>query len=244
MRRKTFLQSVFLFAVFLSMASAEPARIHVFVALADNDAQGIAKVPAKIGNGDDPKNNLYWGCSEALPPVLRASRDWKHVSTGPGPKPTVLERAIFLHRAGKFEIVADAYRGTAISECIVDYFHALSSDTPIEALPAVVFMGHNGLMDESLPDEAAAKRGPGRRAAAVCCISKRYFAPHLEKVNATPALLTTQLMYPGGFLLREFADALVAGDSPERLRQRVAAAYARNQKISVKAAAGVFSTGD
>jgi hypothetical protein len=33
-------------------------------------------------------------------------------------------------------------------------------------------------------------------------------------------------MDPGGFLLREFADA---GDSPERIRQRVAAAYARNQ---------------
>ena len=225
------------------VASAAPARIHVFVALADNESQGIAKVPAKIGDGNDPQNNLYWGCSDALPPVLRASRDWKHVSTGPGPKPNILERSTFLHRTGKFEIVADAYRGTAIAECLADYFQALGSEQSIEELPVVAFIGHNGLMDAPLPDAATAKRGPGRTAVALCCISNRYFTPHFESVNAKPALLTTQLMYPGGFLLREFAGAWIAGDAPERMRQRVAAAYARNQKISVKAAAGVFSTG-
>ncbi|HST23582.1 MAG TPA: hypothetical protein VLR90_20895, partial [Blastocatellia bacterium] len=34
--------------------------IHVLVALCDNEHQGIVPVPAKIGNGDDPQNNLYW----------------------------------------------------------------------------------------------------------------------------------------------------------------------------------------
>src|SRR5687767_6558402 len=87
---------VVLFICVACAASAETARIHVFVALADNASQGIAKVPAKIGNGDDPKNNLYWGCSDALPVILRASRNWKHVSTGPGAKASVLERAVFL----------------------------------------------------------------------------------------------------------------------------------------------------
>ncbi len=36
--------------------------IHVFVALCDNKYQGIVSVPASIGNGQDPKTNLYWGC--------------------------------------------------------------------------------------------------------------------------------------------------------------------------------------
>lgn len=40
-------------------AFAETRRVHVFVALADNEHQGIAKVPVKIGNGDDAANNLY-----------------------------------------------------------------------------------------------------------------------------------------------------------------------------------------
>jgi hypothetical protein len=42
-------------------AFAEPATIRVFVALADNAAQGILPVPAAIGNGDDAQRNLYWG---------------------------------------------------------------------------------------------------------------------------------------------------------------------------------------
>jgi hypothetical protein len=35
--------------------------VHVFVALADHQYQGIIPVPARLGNGDDPDHNLYWG---------------------------------------------------------------------------------------------------------------------------------------------------------------------------------------
>jgi hypothetical protein len=34
--------------------------VHVFVALADNQHQGIIPVPAVLGNGVDPVRNLYW----------------------------------------------------------------------------------------------------------------------------------------------------------------------------------------
>ena len=37
-----------------------PGRVvHVIVALCDNRYQGIVPVPERIGNGDDPRNNLY-----------------------------------------------------------------------------------------------------------------------------------------------------------------------------------------
>ena len=62
-----------LFLFTAALLGAEPARIHVFVALADNRSQGIAPVPARIGDGDRPEENLYWGCSEALKPVFKAS---------------------------------------------------------------------------------------------------------------------------------------------------------------------------
>jgi YD repeat-containing protein len=61
-----------------------------------------------------------------------------------------------------------------------------------------------------------------------------------EVLNGTT---TTQFMYPGGFLLRAALDGWIAGDPPEKVRQRAAAAYAKNQKISVKAAAGIFTAG-
>ena len=52
-----------IFSLLLSLQigyiNAETKIIHVFVALCDNDSQGIVPVPKKIGNGNDPDNNLY-----------------------------------------------------------------------------------------------------------------------------------------------------------------------------------------
>jgi hypothetical protein len=36
-------------------------QVRVYVALCDNESQGIVPVPAKIGNCNDPDQNLYWG---------------------------------------------------------------------------------------------------------------------------------------------------------------------------------------
>src|SRR5215510_12584294 len=51
--------------------------IHVYVALCDNKYQGIVPVPAKIGNGQDPDNNLYWGCAFGVRTFFKKSSDWK-----------------------------------------------------------------------------------------------------------------------------------------------------------------------
>lgn len=222
-------------------AAAEPIRLQVFIALADNKSQGILPVPAAIGDGDDAAKNLYWGCSEALKPVLKASGIWKLERSEANPRPDIIERAIFTHKSGKWQIVADVYRGSAIRQCTVDFFAALASEEPRESLPLVAYIGHDGLMDFALPEAATSRRGPGREAIVLCCKSRDFFAPHLEKVGAKPLLTTTQLMYPGGFILSAALDGWIAGETPEQIRQRAAAAYARNQKISVKAAAGVFS---
>ncbi len=228
----------------LALISIEPihaAEIRVFVALADNKSQGIIPVPAKIGNGDDAARNLYWGCDEALPVILRKSADWKLTSREPGTKETILERVIFTHRTGAWRIVADAYRGSAIKECIVDFFKTLGSDESPESLPLVAYIGHNGLMDFTLPEEAVARRGPGRDAIVLCCVSESYFAEPLRKTGARPVLTTTELMYPGGFILRDALAGWIRKEPPDQLRHRAAAAYARNQGISVKAARGVFA---
>ena len=232
---------LFLIALTAS-AIAGPPRVHVFVALADNRTQGILPVPARIGDGDNAATNLYWGCSEALKPVLKTGGEWKLVSAVPGPTAAVIERATFEHRSGRWTLVADAYRGSEIRTCITDFFLALSSETPAAELPLVAYIGHNGLMDFTLPPEAVAKRGPGRQAVVLCCKSAAFFAPHLADVNARPLVLTTQLMYPGGFILRSVLDGWMRGESPSSLCDRAAASYARNQKISVKAARGVFTS--
>lgn len=230
-----------LFTFWAAAAVAEPVEIHVFVALADNATQGIVPVPAKIGDGNDAARNLYWGCDEALPPVFRASAEWKLTAREPGPKPAILERLRFAHKSGRWKLVADGYRGRAIRECTVDFFQALASEEPVERQPLVAYLGHDGLMDFPLPAEAIPQRGPGRQAIVLCCVSERYFGAHLAEAGARPLLTTTQLMYPGGFILRDALAGWTRGETPAQIRQRAAAAYARNQGISVKAAAGVFS---
>src|SRR5688500_17366703 len=54
--------------------------VHVFVALCDNEHQGIAPVPAKLGDGRDPANNLYWGAMYGVKTFFRRSPDWKTVA--------------------------------------------------------------------------------------------------------------------------------------------------------------------
>ncbi|WP_157135121.1 hypothetical protein [Leptonema illini] len=51
-----------LFGMFLlTMPLQAEKRIIVFVALADNDWQGIVLVSPQLGDGDNPESNLYWG---------------------------------------------------------------------------------------------------------------------------------------------------------------------------------------
>ena len=72
-----------------SAASAQdsaPRTVHVFVALADNQSQGIIPVPAKLGNGEDPEHNLYWGSAYGVRTFFARSEDFKKSSPEPFPK--------------------------------------------------------------------------------------------------------------------------------------------------------------
>jgi hypothetical protein len=60
-------------------------------------------------------------------------------------------------------------------------------------------------------------------------------------MGATPVLLTEQFMYPGAFLVHDAIEAWAAGGGAKEIRAAAGKAYAKNQKISVKAATGVFS---
>src|SRR5579864_6421135 len=84
--------------------------VHVFVALADNQSQGIIPVPAKLGNGEDPEHNLYWGSAYGVKTFFARGEDWSRIKCGEKPKVEILERCVFKHRASNVYLVADAYR--------------------------------------------------------------------------------------------------------------------------------------
>lgn len=228
---------VFFGMLIAAQAQTEPRVVRVFVALADNEHQSIAKVPAKIGNGDDAAGNLYWGCTDGLKSVFGRSKAWKLEKTELNPTAQILERRTFRHASKNCVLVAEAWRGREIHACLEAYFNCLRERKA--ALTA--FIGHNGLMDAPVSVTAPAADAAETDALAFCCISRSFFTPHLQTLRARPVVMTEQLMYPGAFLLRDVLEVWLRGGSRAEMRQAAARAYAENQRISVKAASGVFS---
>jgi hypothetical protein len=102
----------------------------VFVALADNQNQGIVPVPPRLGNGLDPVHNLYWGAAAGVTTFFARSPDWLVVICVQKPKAEVLERCVFKHRRSDAYLVADAYRGDEIRQAILDFFDAAAGASP------------------------------------------------------------------------------------------------------------------
>ena len=237
---KTTANVLLFFLAFLTVVSArgEARTVRVFVALADNANQGIVPVPPKIGNGDDADENLYWGTSEGFRSVFRASKDWQKLEAGKPEGGSVVERLSFKHGKHVCTLVAEAWRGSEIKACTEAFFAELKSGNA----DLVVYVGHDGLMDFRLPIIVGNERKKPAGVMVLCCKSRAFFGPHLEALQAKPLLMTEQLMYPGSFLVRDATAAWLRGDSLAEIRMAAARSYASNQDISVKAAAGVFST--
>jgi hypothetical protein len=242
------------FSLTLAPLASADRVIHVFIALCDNESQAIQRVPAKIGNGDDSPNNLYWGCNDGVRTVFTRSKVWKRMSIGdPDSEGPILERLVFYHAGAQAWLVADAYRGREIKQCLTDYFSAMAGNLKVEAAAGertvaaggaadlVAYAGHDGLMEFQLETPAPAAGNKPKTAIALCCVSRTFFSGHMEALEATPLLLTTQLMYPAAQVLHECISGWLAGKDANTCLRLAAAAYAKNQKISVRAAAGVFT---
>ena len=158
--------------------------IHVFVALCDNKNQGIVPVPAKIGNGQDPQNNLYWGCAYGVKTYFKNQKDWQLMEVTRNPRKYILERIIFKNKTTNTFLIADAYDGARIKECTIDFLEATSGSNK-ETITVnnlligigchatlISYIGHNGLMDFDLEKHAVKKDTIKREAIILACASK------------------------------------------------------------------------
>ncbi len=239
---KAWLFFIAVFASFALHAAPLPTgpgkQVAVFVALCDNEHQGIAPVPEKIGNGLVPSQNLYWGCSDALPKVMRASRDWgrpQYISDYDERVESVLETVVCTRADNAATVYAYAYRGDSIEACMSDFEQAIASSR----YDLVAYIGHNGLMDVELPEPAPATSKTD--VVVLCCLSDEWFTDRVHRMGATPVLMTRQFMYPAGKVLTDvLAVWLKTPRNASAIHSAAARAYAKNQGISVKAAGGVF----
>jgi len=236
----------------------ELRTVHVFVALADNQHQGIVPVPAKLGNGEDPEHNLYWGSAFGVKTFFSRSADWARVTCGEKSKAEVLERCVFKHRASDVFLIADAYRGSEIRQAVVDFLEAAAGEGTESlhlgaladvALPIrgganlVAYVGHDGLMDFQLPQFPQKKNGNRRDAVILACASKQFFAAPVRASGAYPLLWTTGLMAPEAYTLKSALDGWIAGEDSEQIRDRAAGAYDKYQRCGWRAAHRLFTSG-
>ena len=229
-----------LMVLFCQTTRAEPRRIEVFVALCDNKTQAIAKVNPRIGDGDKPDSNLYWGCSDGLRSYFKKSSKWSLKKSEKNVTPTILERLTFTHSSYKdVTLVANAYKGSEMKKCLLDFFTSAGKEKDPE-LQLVAFIGHNGLMEH---DTLETPPGNGNRDAIVLsCVSDSYFSDRLKGIQVNPVLMTKSLMYPGSFILHDALEGWLRGESKAGIRERAAKAYARNQKISTRGGRSIFAS--
>lgn len=258
---KTYKFPIILFILCLPLLKAytqentTPANtIHIFVALCDNKYQGIVPVPAKIGNGQDPRNNLYWGCGYGIKTYFRNSKDWKLVSNRKV-NSIILERAIYKHATSDYYLVADAYDGQHIKQCTKDFLNSScgqSKDTlhvnntiigTKGNAKLVAYIGHDGLMDFQLTDTYRNTDRIKRDVIILACYSKRFFSPHLKTANVNPLVWTTGLMAPEAYTIHDAITGYLNKETNESIRERAAKAYSKYQKCSERAAKNLLVTG-
>lgn len=240
------------------VAQSNPRTVHVFVALADNNNQGIVPVAAILGNGDDPEHNLYWGSAYGYKTFFIRSADWQLIACQQKPKSGILERCIFKHRQQNVYLVADAYQGKQIKQTILDFLDAAAGDN-VEDVPVktvghslvlkagggadlVAYAGHDGLMDFKLTTLPQGKSSQ-RQAIILACISKSYFSAPLRAAGATPLVWTTGLMAPEAYTLKGALDGWMAHETNAQVRERAAAAYDKYPKCGIKGARHLLVTG-
>lgn len=229
--------------------------IHVFVALCDNKYQGIVPVPAGIGNGQDPKKNLYWGTGYGVKSYFNKSNEWKLAFSQKDPAKNILERLLFKHKTKDVYLLADAYDGQFIRQTTVDFLNAAAGKIETEiktedkaiyfggASDLVAYIGHDGLMDFSLQQNFERVADKKIEAIILACYSKKYFSPHLKKTGASPLVWTTGLMAPEAYTLHDAIHAWIENKSSADIRTAAAAAYSKYQKCSLKAAKNLLIEG-
>jgi len=233
----------------------ESTVIHVFVALCDNKYQGIVPVPAKIGNGQDPLNNLYWGAAYGIKSFFKKSTDWSIIQSQTNPANSILERCVFKHKSKNVFIVADAYDGATIKSCTIDFFNACAGLEKKKIIikdkelgingnaQLIAYIGHDGLMDFSLNSYPNAADSIKRDAIMLACISKSYFKEGIRASGANPLVWSTGLMSPEAYTLKAAIDGWLNKETDAQVRERAAAAYHQYQKCGMKGARNLLVSG-
>jgi hypothetical protein len=211
-------------------ARGEPLRMRVYVALCDNDSQGIVKVknPA-ICDGDRPDQNIYWGTRGGLAGFMRNGRFRLLSRELPADGPIAV-RALWRKRVAGTEVEIEglAYRGREIRTAMLDFVRAAhrAQDTP----HVVAYVGHNYFLDtaevRAFEEATIASGTTPVGVLALSCLGDRDIRPYLTREGSAILLLNTNLTYPGAWSIGGLLEGLARRVTPRALRDSAARAFA------------------
>lgn len=250
------------------LGRGDPLRIRIYVALCDNDSQGIVPVKNRaICDGDDAARNIYWGTSGGLSGYL-ARKGWRRMPTDSDAVPSNGAVAVHAHWRGRrwvgrrlrslapgiprrvdVQIEALAYRGAAIRDAMADYIadvHSVHSD---DAAPHVIgYMGHNYLLDTDEPLIPPPASNPAEPAPvgvfALSCFGHQSIRPSITRAGAAILLLNRGLTYPGAWTVDGLVEGLSRGADARRLHRIAAKHFARGKGRPARSMMGLFAHGD
>lgn len=230
---------LFLVLLLTAPAFAKPLIVHVTVALCDNASQGIVPVPAAIGDGNDPRTNLYWGAMYGVKSQLKREK-WT-VEKVKSPHAAILERIVARKTINGREVImtADAWQGSRIREAIMTFLEHSSGGGEGARADIVAYIGHDGLMEFNVTPRITRAAAPPR-SIILACASRQYFSDHLHRARSQPLLLTTGLMAPEAYTLTAAIGAWVRTNDAAAVREAAAQAYHKYQKCGIKAARRLF----
>ena len=224
-----------------ALASTQTARI--IVSLADNVHQGIVPIKASLGNGQDPRNNLYWGALYGVKSYFKQSAGW-NVRSQPTDNPVILDKLSLWQdndRNGE-EVTAEAWDGSAQKSATEQFMQALVYTND----DLTIFVGHNPLMDVEVPmpkiepNRLEYNKARNRKFAVISCQSRSYFEDRIKAAGHVPYVLTAGNMAPEAYVVDAIIRAWVEGKPAQTAREYAAEAYAKYQKIPIKNANWLF----
>lgn len=243
------------FLSFSSLVFSKPKVIHVFVALCDNENQGIVPVSKNLGNGQNLQTNLYWGAMYGVKSYFKKSANWTLIKSIKNPKDEVLERCVFKHISTDTYMIADAYDGEFIQGATVDFINSMagvSKETVningVELgiygnADLINYTGHDGLMDFRIDDYPINKDGEIRDVIILACYSKHFFTEAVQNAKANPLVWSTGLMSPESYTLEYALEYWIQNKTNEQVRTNAVFAYSKFQKCSLGAAKRLLVTG-
>lgn len=207
--------------------AGRPLVLEFFIALCDNDSQGIVPVKnRRICDGDDAARNNYWGVDGGLDRVLRRTTFRKRKADGSANTDVsngVLFTEVFSNTqstGGRLrslgikkvgvEIRAHVYRGRAIGEAMRAYLTAVAQARGNAHV--LGYIGHNYLLDVAVQKPVRGREPKIVGAFALSCLGTTYIRPRIDHPHSRTLLLNRSLTYPGAWSALGLVQALVKGE--------------------------------